>query len=134
MKKLFLLPLAVLLLAFSSMAEDKATLVIKYSFENINEGYDHLTKALFYLDGDLVVEGKEHLQSAPQEISVTVEPGEYDILLEMWTFYEGEWELHSFDNNYSIDCIVDDAYELEPGINTMKVVFDISNGTSYEME
>lgn len=134
MRKLLFLAVTAVLFSMSAMAGKSTTLTVEYLFYNINEGYDHVSKGRLYIDGDLVHETKEHLESELQNFTVKTTPGNHDILLELWTLYEGEWELHSFDNNYSIDCIVDDTFKLKPGKNKLVVKFDLDDETSYELK
>jgi hypothetical protein len=134
MKKLLLLTFTLVFFAMSAMAGKATTLTVEYLFYNINEGYDHVSKGKLYIDGNLVHETDEHLESELQKFTIKTTPGNHDILLEMWSLYEGEWELHTVDNNYSIDCIVDDTFKLKPGKNKLVVKFDLDDDTSYELK
>jgi hypothetical protein len=43
----------------------------------------------------------------------------------MWALYEGQWEEHTQDNNYSIDCLVDTEFKTTKSKHKLEIVFDI---------
>lgn len=130
MKKQLILWLAFLALTTSAFAGKPAKLIIEYGFKGIEEGYDHTTKAYVYVDGTKVMETPEHKQSKDQSFSLEVPSGEHQVKVELWALYQGVWELHSVENNYSIDCIVDDEFNIKKK-GTLKIVFDLDNDTSF---
>jgi len=119
---------------FSSYGQKKQGVIkINYSFKNIVEGYDHLTKTLVYLDGIQVAESKPHKESVPATIEVPYNSGNYKIEIVNYAFYEDNWEIHSTENNYSIDCIYSNDIKLKKKLN-ITIVFDIDNGTTVKVK
>lgn len=131
MKKHLILLLAIMMLALQSFAGKPATLVIKYAFKGIEEGYDLTVKARILVNGKQALESSEHKQSQPQEFKLTVRQGEHRVRVEIWALYRSGWELHAFENGYSIDCLVDDEFEIKKNAK-LEIVFDLDNDTSYE--
>jgi len=136
MKKILLLSIIALLGIVPAIAgKSKATtLTVSYVFKGIEEGYDHNTMGKLYIDDELVFETKEHKESKSQKFTVDVESGSHDILLEIWNEYEGEWEIHNVENNYSIDAVLEENFRLKKGKNTLTVVFDLDDETTYSLK
>lgn len=132
MKKLIFAPALFLLMSFSSPQPPAkpATIIISYEFKGIEEGYDHQTKSVVKVDGKDVLTTEVHKQSQPMKCSVEVAPGEHDIRIDTWSMWEGNWELHTVENGYSIDCnyAFHDTYKKK---KTYKyhVVYDLDKGT-----
>jgi hypothetical protein len=114
----------------SKKAADSNTksLTINYTFENIEEGYDHLSKLIVYIDGVNVGESEAQVQSKPGSITVPVSKGEHSIRAVSLAQYEGVWEEHTIDNEYSIDCLLEKTINVEKNIS-ITLVFDIDSGT-----
>jgi hypothetical protein len=80
-------------------------LSLTWSFMGIEEGYDHLNKMAVYVNGELVGESPEALQSSPkQQLTVDVPDDGFTLRVVNMAFYGGVWEEHTVANNYSIDC------------------------------
>jgi hypothetical protein len=109
-------------------ADGQKSLVINYSFENIEEGYDHLSKLMVYIDGELIAESKPVLESKPSSLTCKVLPGKHKIRIVSMAQYEGNWEEHTIENEYSIDCLLEKTIVIQ---NDMKItlVFDLNSGT-----
>lgn len=127
MKKLLLLLLIIGLFINQSEAKKikHATLEISYIFENIIDGYDHQTKAIININGEKVLETPSNLQSKKQTYTINVPKGSYDFYLMMWAMYEGVWEEHTKNNNYSIDCFIDTKFKTSKPKHKLEIVFDI---------
>lgn len=122
--KLFLF--AVLcLLASSSFAQKKtAELTINYSFMGIEKGYDHPFKILVYVDEVLVGTSEVAPESKPGSLKIKVPKGSHKLYVEGQAQYEGVWEAHIMENNYSVDC----TYLGEPSFkkkHNLDLIFDL---------
>jgi hypothetical protein len=133
MRKQFILLWTFLALTTSVFAGKTPQLIIEYGFKGIEEGYDHIAKAYIYIDGTKVMETPEHKQSQDQSFTLKLTPGKHQVRVELWALYEDEWELHTVDNNYSIDCIVEDEFNIKKK-GTLKIVFDLDKDTSYSFK
>lgn len=101
MKKLLAITLFLLgtLLGYSQV-----NLTIDFKFINIEEGYDHQCKTQVLIDGKAVAESKVTAQSKGATFTVKVPKGNHEISVVNWVLYEGNWEEHTIENNYSIDA------------------------------
>jgi len=106
----------------------EGTITITYSFKSIEDGYDHLTKTLVYIDGVFITESKPHKQSVETKISFNIKPGSYKIEIINYAYYDGKWEVHSKENNYSLDCFYEGNIKLKKKLK-INIVFDLDNGT-----
>ncbi|MBX7226643.1 MAG: hypothetical protein K1X55_11465 [Chitinophagales bacterium] len=109
----------------------ESTIVIKYSFKGIEDGYDHNSKAVISIDGEEVYTSRVHKESSPQTITLKVPMGKFDFNLMMWAEYEGNWEEHSIDNNYSFDCAVDETFKASKKKHTLTIIFDLDEGVDF---
>jgi hypothetical protein len=104
------------------------TLTFKYSVINIEEGYDHLSKLVISEDGKVIAESTEQLESKPNSVTVKLSKGSHNIKAVLTSKYEGEWEEHTIENEYSIDCLFNDEVTIKKK-KTITLVFDIDKGT-----
>lgn len=133
MKKLIYLALAAFALSsFAPASAGKSTLLIKWEFKNVNEGYDHQNKMIVYVDGEKVGESTVTKQTTSNSMKVKAEKGNHKIRLENWALYEGTWELHSVENNYSHDFFWEEQVKLKKKM-TFSVVFDINDGQKVDI-
>lgn len=117
-----------LLLATSSFA---ATLDITYVYKNIVEGYDHTHQLYIYADGQEIGKSAEGLESKKTTATVTVPDKAFDLKIVDYALYEGNWEPHTIENNYSIDAVVEMRMK-KAKKHKLNVVFDLDNGTSFK--
>lgn len=133
MKHLIAIAAALMLMTFSVEAKKGTSLTVQYEFKGIEEGYDHLSKAMLYIDGALVYTSEEHYQSKKQMFTIEVPKGSHDVKLMLMAKYEGVWEEHTVDNNYSIDCFVDETLGFSKK-HKLTVIFDLDSDTSFDFK
>ena len=128
-------PFAALLLvlvfstAFTPVAKEKqGSLTFKFSVINIVEGYDHESKLVVYEDGNVIGESSVQKESKPNSVTVKLSKGSHNIRAVLSSKYEGNWEDHTIENGYSIDCLFNDEVEIKKK-KTITLVFDIDKGT-----
>lgn len=102
----------------------KGTLTITYSFTHIEVGYDHQTKCLVYIDGELIMESEARPQSENAELKLKVPKGTHHVRIVMMALYEGNWEEHSIENNYSTNAFFDKSMNLVKK-NAINLIFDL---------
>jgi len=72
---------------------------------HIEEGYDHLNRLDVLVDGQVVASSAERPQSKKNKVRFELPEGAQTVQLVNYALYEGQWEIHSILNNYSIDCL-----------------------------
>lgn len=128
MKKLILLIAVIALPLFSAIAKD-VTIEVNYSFKNIAEGYDHKNITKIFVDGELIATSTEELESKPNSVSCKVTKGNHDIRIINYALYNGEFEEHTKDNNYSIDAIYEFSKDFKKKKTKVTLVFDVDKST-----
>jgi hypothetical protein len=125
-----LLLLASLLLLAGVGYSQNAKLTVYYAFANVEPGYDHDTKIQVFIDEQLVGESNVVPQTKGGSVTVEVPKGMHALRVMNQALYEGEWEDHTIDNNYSVDCY----YEMTRSFNKPEKLylrFDLDGETSY---
>jgi hypothetical protein len=122
--KLFLFAVLCSLTASSFAQKKTAELTINFSFMGIEKGYDHPFKLLVYVDEVLVGTSEVAPESKPSAIKIKVPKGTHKLYVEGHALYEGVWEAHLMENNYSIDCTFtgDQSFKKK---HTLHLVFDL---------
>lgn len=128
-KSILLLAFFVSVLALSSVAQKKGTIVVNASYKGIVEGYDHINKTMVYIDGELAGETSELVQSKPNSCTVKVPRGSHNIRVVNMAYYEGDWEEHTIANEYSLDALYEGPINLKKKL-TLNLVFDIDKETT----
>lgn len=115
--------------AFTPAAKEKqGTLTFKYSVINIEEGYDHESKLVIYENGNVIGESTVQKESKPNAVTVKLPAGRHNIKAVLNSKYEGNWEEHTIENNYGIDCLFNDEVMIKKK-KIITLVFDINKGT-----
>ncbi len=123
MKNLFLI--LFIAIASISFSQKQCKVKVKYKFDNIQEGYDHKTKCMIYVDGSLKTESFEHLQSVETTIPFKVDRGTHEIKVVNMTFYEGKWEERSIANGYSTEGVYKNSFSLGKK-KAINITFDLN--------
>lgn len=128
MKNLFA-TFALALFASFAMAQTTA-LTVSFKFINIVDGYDHNCKSEVSIDGEAKGTSPEVKESVGSVFVVNVPSGTHDFSLMNFAQYEGNWEEHTVENEYSIDCMVEDNGHVFEGKKAkLFVIFDIDTQT-----
>lgn len=106
-------------------ASGTVPLVITWKFTNVIDGYDHENRMQVYVDGKLVGTSQTGPQSKQMTYTVNVPAGSHDIAIEDYAYYDGKWELHSRENDYSIDAFYMTRMNFKKKKKTVNMVFDI---------
>lgn len=84
--------------------KEAVPLIVAWQYLHVIDGYDHDNRMLVYVDGKLAATSAVFRESKKGTVTVDVPFGSHDILIENYAYYEGNWELHSRQNDYSIDA------------------------------
>ena len=114
-----------------ALAQKKtAELSINYSFMGIEKGYDHPFKILVYVDEVVVGTSEVAPESKPGSIKVKVPKGSHKVYVEGQAQYEGVWEAHIMENNYSVDCTYNGEHAFKKK-HTLELIFDLDCCTKH---
>lgn len=129
MKKILLLFAVIAVNVVFAVPPKKGKLTVKWSFTGIEVGYDHENKTIVFIDGKEAGVSTVTKQSVPNSIIVDIENGTHEIKIVNYAFYQGVWEEHTIDNNYSIDCVYSTTLKVKKKA-TIALLFDIDKGTT----
>lgn len=107
-------------------SKEEGTLVVNWVYTGVNEGYDHTCRTKVYVDNKLVATSGEQLQSKKGKLQVAVPTGRHKVRIVNESYYEGKWEEHKKENDYSVDAITEETIELKSK-NTVTMIFDITS-------
>jgi hypothetical protein len=108
MKKLLLIS-CLLLLAFTGFAQT-APLTVNVKFINVEDGYDHETKTAVFINGQEIGVSPVTKETKTGSFTVNVPTGTHSLKIVNYAMYEGNWEEHSIENDYSIDVIYEEDH------------------------
>lgn len=121
--------LGLLLLVQTAFAAKSVDLTVEWTFQHVVQGYDHDTKIFVYVDGVFSGESSVYKQTQKARYTLPVPRGSHDIRIEAYALYEGNWELHSKANDYSVDAIYENRLSFKSNAS-ISLVFDISTESS----
>lgn len=110
----------------SQSTERKISFTVDWVFVNIIEGYDHQSKMLIYIDGDLVKESSITRQSKQNSLEIFVPKGRHDIEIVSYALYNGEWQKHTKCNEFSVDAFYKDKLGFRNKPRQLWMLFDIN--------
>ncbi len=115
-----------LLLTFVGFSQKPCKVTLNYQYLNIEEGYDHLTKTQIYIDGTMIIESPEHYESQKTTVEFEIPGGSHEISIVNLAYYEGTWEEHTVENNYSIDAVVKEVIKFKKKVK-IDIIFDLDS-------
>ena len=110
------------------MAAKTLTLTIKWTFEEVVEGYDHENKMLVTIDGKSMGESKVFKETDHATFVIEVTKGKHDIKIQNYSFYEGKWDIHTKENQYSVDARYENTLNLSQN-TVIDMVFNVDKET-----
>ncbi len=110
------------------MAAKSVTLTIKWTFEEVVEGYDHENKMLVTIDGKSMGESKVFKETDHCTFVIEVPKGKHDIKIQNYSFYEGKWDIHTKENQYSVDARYENTLDLTKN-TVIDMVFNVDKET-----
>ena len=134
MKKAVFLLTLVALPVFAVFSQKMSTLKVDYSFKNLVEGYDHQTVTKIFVDDELVAESTQKPESKPNTVSCQIPRGEHTVRIVNYALYEGNWEEHTIENEYSIDAVYEFDQKFKKAKYKLTLVFDIDSGTTGKLK
>ncbi len=127
MKTLFVL--AAVLLSGILVQAQTVPLQVSFKFINVEEGYDHDCKTEVLIDGVSAGETDVVKESQGGKFTVDVPVGVHDIRVVNWAYYEGNWEEHTIENNYSLDCVWSETGHDFKKASKLFFVYDLDSET-----
>jgi hypothetical protein len=117
------------LMVSSFLMGQTTALTTTFTFAGIEEGYDHLCKTQVWVDGTMLGESEEVLESEGASFTVNVPYGDHTVRIINLAQYEGAWEEHTVENNYSIDCSFEELHTFDKKAAKLFLLFDIDSQT-----
>jgi len=100
-------------------------LTVSWIYKNVEEGYDHQNRMEVYADGVLLGTSDIQMESKLGKMTVIVPAGSHEISIQNYAYYQGNWELHSLENDYSIDAFYTTNMTFAKKKRSVNLVFDI---------
>ncbi len=116
------------------LSKGNSTVVVNYVFKHINKGYDHLSKTKVFVDGEVYAVSTEKKQSKKNSFKVKIPKGNHEVRIVNYALYEGNWEEHTVENNYSYDCVYELNQNFKKRKYTVDLVFDLDNGVEAKVK
>ncbi len=108
----------------STLTAKEVPLTISWKYINVVEGYDHQTRVKVYVDGKLIETSKTSVESKGGTLTTKIPSGTHKLLVMTEAYYEGGWEEHTMENDYSVDGFVEKEANFKKATK-LTVVFDI---------
>ena len=125
--------LPLLLIALPALAGGSKPTKLSWRFENVVEGFDHNHQMVVTVDGDQVASSDEGPETVPGTMTVQLPTGAESLRIVSMAQYEGEWEEHTIDNDYSVDCVWELELKNRPP-KKIDMVCDIDEGPKHKMK
>jgi hypothetical protein len=131
MRQSFLLLLLAVFVATTSFVTSplakSSKLTVEVKFINVVEGFDHQNKSRIWIDDNLdgAVWTTTGLESKTQTATISVPRGKHTVHLLNFAQYEGTWEEHTVENNYSLDVVVNEDYNFKKKSHKLSLTTDI---------
>lgn len=103
MKKLLIIT-CLLMITLTGFAQN-TKLIVYVKFINVEEGYDHDTKTTVFIDNKEVGTSPVTAETKTGSFSVDVPTGNHSLKIVNYALYNGTWEEHTIENEYSFDLI-----------------------------
>lgn len=108
----------------SASSSKEVPLSITWKYINVVEGYDHDTRVKVYADGKLIATSPTSLASKGGKFTVKIPTGTYTLLAMTEAYYEGAWEEHTVENNYSVEGFAEKQDTFKKAVK-LTMIFDI---------
>lgn len=110
-----------------------APIKVGWRFANVQKGYAHENRIDVYVDGNKVLQSTVKPENKPNKLKLDLKPGSHEVRFVNLALYEGTWEEHTIENDYSVDCIwVVDVPSAHP--KAINLVCDIDAEATYTMK
>jgi hypothetical protein len=124
MRSLLLLSL---LVSSSALA---APIKVGWRFTNVEPGYAHENRIDVYVDGNKVLQSTVKPENKPNKLKLELKPGPHQVRFVNLALYEGTWEEHTIENDYSVDCLWQvDVPDAHP--KSIRLVCDIDSEATW---
>lgn len=108
-------------------------LTVKYKADNIEKGYDHLSRLVLYINGQKLATSLSKPESKSNKLAISLTTGTYVVKAVMESLYHKKWEEHTKANGYNIDCVAERKITLIKN-TSLQLIFDFNKGTILKKE
>lgn len=99
---------------------------ISWRFINIEEGYDHPSRMLVFVDDVEVGISPQAVESIGGVFEVKIPKGQHRIRIVNQSLIKGVWQDHTIVNNYSVDAVYERSMEVKKGWK-VTLLIDLNN-------
>jgi hypothetical protein len=105
--------LPLLLIALPAFAGEPKPTKVSWRFANVVEGFDHNHQMVITADGAELATSEPGPETAPGSMTVRF-PANAEVRVVSVAEYEGVWEEHTMENDYSVDCVWEFTVKARP--------------------
>ncbi len=110
-----------------------APIKVGWRFANTVQGYQHDNRVDVYVDGNKVLQSTVKSEAKPNKLKLDLKPGPHQVRFVNLALYDGNWEEHTVENDYSVDCIWEiDVPDVHP--KSIDLVCDIDAEATYTLK
>lgn len=102
------------------------SLVVSWKFNNIEEGYDHLSRMRVFVDGIEYGTSPESPESVGGEFTISIPRGLHQIRIVNQALIDGNWQDHTIVNDYSVDAVYEKEIEIKKSVR-VHLIIDLDN-------
>jgi hypothetical protein len=110
-------------------------ITISFTFTGIEQGYDHKTRCILYLDGVEMTTSPATTETKGGKFTTEIPTGAHTIKIVNFAQYEGKWEPHLKANDYSQDCSFEAKIDFKSKKTKLNLdlLFDLNAGTTFKL-
>lgn len=102
---------------------------ISWKFIHVEEGYDHRSRMLVYVDDLKYGVSPESIESVGAAYELQIPKGQHTIRIVNQSFVNGVWQDHTILNNYSVEAVYEKRLDVRKGVQVVLII-DLDNEQS----
>ena len=95
---------------------------IDWNFIHVEEGYDHLSRMLVFVDNQEYGISPQSLESKGGTFTLKIPKGSHRIRIVNQSFVNGMWQDHTIINNYSVEAVYEKAMEIKKSVRVTLII------------
>lgn len=98
------------------------TMTVQWKFTNVEEGYDHRSRMLVFVDELEYGASGESIESAGGAFELLIPKGQHRIRIVNQSFVDSKWQDHTILNNYSVEAVYEKSIEIKKAIQVTLLI------------